>query len=350
MIEDKKYCMSSFLQFRTVPDDTKCFKEGVIPNLYDVSKLDRKLIHDSIELEELIASYMNAWTKDGKAALCLSGGIDSAVLARYMPDGSTAYTFKCVVPGIEVADESILAAEYCKKYNLKHKIVEIFWEDFEKYTPILIKHKGMPMHSIEVQIFKAALQAKSDGFEKLIFGETADINYGGMSKLMSRDWTIGEFIERYSYVMPYKVLKEYTVVTEPFERFVKDDGYEDVHEFLRTFTLKSSMGSYENSCQCADIEMLSPYLLSKMAVPLDYDRVRRGENKYFIREIFERLYPDYAIPEKLPMPRPMNEWFRDWKGPVRPEFWPHCTDNMSGDQKWLVWCLEKFLNMIDGCE
>ena len=66
-----------------------------------------------------------------------------------------------------------------------------------------------------------------------------------------------------------------------------------------------------------------------------------------IREIFERLYPDYEVPEKIPMPRPVNEWFKDWKGPTREEFWPNCTENMKGDQKWLVWCLEQFLNMIE---
>ena len=47
------------------------------------------------------------------------------------------------------------------------------------------------------------------------------------------------------------------------------------------------------------------------------------------------------------MPRPTNEWFKNWSGPIRSEFYPHCTDTMSGDQKWLVWALEKFLNMYE---
>jgi len=48
------------------------------------------------------------------------------------------------------------------------------------------------------------------------------------------------------------------------------------------------------------------------------------------------------------MPRPVNEWFADWVGPTRPEFIPHCTDDMTGDQKWMVWCLERYLNIIEG--
>ena len=69
--------------------------------------------------------------------------------------------------------------------------------------------------------------------------------------------------------------------------------------------------------------------------------------KYLVREIFRRLYPNFVIPPKTPMPRPMNEWLKDWEGPKREEFWPHCTEGMTGDQKWLVWCLEKFLDMCD---
>lgn len=34
MVVDKKYCMSSFLMFRTIADDTKCFKEGMTPQIF----------------------------------------------------------------------------------------------------------------------------------------------------------------------------------------------------------------------------------------------------------------------------------------------------------------------------
>ena len=80
---------------------------------------------------------------------------------------------------------------------------------------------------------------------------------------------------------------------------------------------------------------------------IDYARIRAGENKYFVREIFSRLYPGVRIPAKLPMPRPMNEWMKGFKGPVRREFLPHCTDTMNGDQKWLVWALERYLDLLE---
>ena len=57
--------------------------------------------------------------------------------------------------------------------------------------------------------------------------------------------------------------------------------------------------------------------------------------------------PPNVIPITISMPRPLNEWMKDWCGPIREEFWSHCTDGMTGDQKWYVYVLEQFLNMID---
>lgn len=290
---------------------------------------------------------MQEWTKDGKAALALSGGIDSAILAKYMPRGSTAYTFQCIVPGAEVTNEVPQARKYAEENHLHHEVIEIYWEDFERYAPILMNHKGAPIHSIEVQIYKAALKAKADGFDRLIFGESADANYGGHSMLLSKDWTFGEFISRYSYVIPYQILKNPIMIFEPILKYTSNNNRVNVHEFMRNFYIKESTGSYINACECAEIGVSMPYYHTLLTSPLDYGRIRSGENKYVVRELFQTLYPKWTIPSKTPMPRPMNEWMTNWSGPTRPEFWPRCTDSLTGDQKWLVWALERFLNMID---
>lgn len=345
MIVDKRYCMSSFLMLRTIADHDHTFQEGIDPELFEID-YDRIPVKTGEELEEALRIQTEEAAKDGKAALALSGGIDSAILAKFVPKGTVAYTFKCVVPGIEVTDETASARRYAEECGLEHRVVEVYWEDYEKYVPLLMKHKGAPLHSIEPQIFKASLTARNDGFERMIYGETADTNYGGFSGLLSRDWTFGEFVDRYSHVLPYKVLKDPEMILEPYRQYEKD-GYVDVHEFNRNVFYTESMGSYTNACDTAGIDLVTPYATTIMDVPLDIERVRKGENKYMIREIFERLYPDFEVPEKIPMPRPVNEWFKDWKGPEREEFWPHCTEGMTGDQKWLVWCLERFLNMIE---
>ncbi len=72
------------------------------------------------------------------------------------------------------------------------------------YTPLLMRHKGAPIHSIEVQIYKAAFMARQKGFTKMIFGENADIIYGGMDGLLSKDWLFGEFVKDILILCPIK--------------------------------------------------------------------------------------------------------------------------------------------------
>ncbi len=345
MIEDKNYCMSSYLMFRTIADHERSFSEKLRPVFYD-GRFVRRPVHSPQELEEALRASVQAAAADGKTAIALSGGIDSAILARFMPAGSTAYTFRCVVPGIPVTDETPQAARYAEACGLEHRVVEIRWEDFARYAPRLMRRKGAPLHSIEIQICKAAEQAAADGFTGLLFGESADVNYGGFNGLLGRDWSLQEFAARYSHVMPAAALREPVEVLEPYRRY-ESGGRVDVHEFCRHVFYTESMGSYTNACDLAGVRFLAPFAETYMAEPLDLQRVRAGENKYWVRELFRRLYPDFAVPPKIPMPRPVDQWFADWTGPVRPEFLPHCTDTMTGDQKWLVYCLEWFLNLLD---
>ena len=327
--------ISSFLMYRLI----NAYESNIIRDFFP----HRIPIEDSFELETYLRKRVETICKKNNAALALSGGIDSAILAKFMPGGSMAYTFKCVVPGVDVLDESPIAARYAKECGLQHKVVEIYWEDFEQCTDRLMQRKGAPIHSIEIQIYKAAAMAKEDGIETLIFGEAADAVYGGQSNILSRDWTIQEFIKRYSYIMPDTVLESPEYPIETYKRWERE-GMIDPYSFMSNEYIKESVGSYLNATAEAGIDCLIPYAETYLSRPIDYGRIRRGENKYLVREVFQRLYPDFDVPMKIPMPRPMNEWLRDWEGPRRKEFIPHCIDSMNGDQKWMVWCLERFLN------
>ena len=284
MIVDKIYCMSSFLMLRTISDHNHTFKDGIIPCFFEENK-DRTPVKNSIELENILRQEINSACINGKAALALSGGIDSAILAKYMPRGSVAYTFKCVVPGLEVVDETLAAARYAKECGLEHRVIEIYWDDMITLAPELMKHKGAPIHSIEVQICKAAQQAKRDGFDTLIFGESADVNFGGQDGLLSKDWTVPQYIERYSYVLPYKAIKNAKIITEPFERW-SHDGFIDAHEFNRHAYYLESMGSYQNATDVGGIKLSAPFTKTYMGIPMDYQRVLNGEYKFLVRVVF----------------------------------------------------------------
>ena len=344
-VVDKPYCMSSFLMYRRVVDQQKCFVKDERPKTIS---LDWKKIpiYTAQELENHLRLRVQEITKNGSAALALSGGIDSAILAKFMPKGSTAYTFKCVVDGKEVIDESIQAGKYARECGLKHKIIEVHWSDMERTAPILMKHKKAPMHSIETQIYLGGLEAKKDGFSSIIYGETADVNYGGLSNILSKDWTTGEFIDRYAYLKPWYVLKNPKVDFSPVLDYV-NNGYVDVHKYLSRFDIIESLNSYHNACEVAGIKFEAPYADTYLAVPLDYKRIREGDNKYLIREIYQKLYPGWDVPKKIPMPRPMDEWLANWEGPIRSEFIQGCQEKLTGDQKWLTYSLERFLDLLD---
>ena len=342
----KNFCMNSYLIFRYIFDRKYCFNENFPCNIASLD-FDRKPIKTTDELIEAISETMNKISAGKDIALALSGGIDSAILARFMPEGSKAYTFRCVVPDKKVVDESEQAAVWARMNNLDHEIINITWEDILSVINKLMKHKGAPIHSIEAQIYIAAKKAKDAGATKFIFGENADIIYGGMDGLLKKNWLYGEFIDRYMYVNPYHVLNnDPQIILEPFKEF-ESEGHIDGYNFINKYFRQEALGTYNNACETAGIEFVAPYSLTKLDVPIDCQRIRHGDTKYLIREAFAKLYPHTEIQAKIPMPRPMNEWLLKWSGPAREEFIPHCTDNMTGDQKWMVWCLERFLNMLD---
>lgn len=301
-------------------------------------------VKNSEELLEALRKFTSEAAADGKAALALSGGIDSAILAKFMPKGSKAYTFRCVVPGVKVIDETERASLIAELCGLEHEVINIYWSDVKSAIDDLMRHKGAPVHSIEAQIYIAAQKAKREGFTKFILGENADIIFGGMNGLLAKDWLIGEFIDRYTYVMPYKVLREPVMNLAPFYEFEKD-GHIDGHEFINKYFRQEALGTYNNACKTAGVKFVGPYSLTRLEAKIDYARIRNGDTKYLVRECFRKLYSDLEMPEKIPMPRPVNEWFKNWEGPKRPEFYPHCTDNLTGDQKFMVWCLERYLNL-----
>lgn len=218
------------------------------------------------------------------------------------------------------------------------------WSDFEELTPEILKADGVPFHSIEVQLLKAAKYAKSQGIERIIIGDSADYVYGGMDKLLTSDWNTEAFIKRYNYIEPSEALVDYVDVKDEYSKYKREDNTIDVWKLMNEDMLLESLNSYTNAFSIAGIEYLDPYSYTKMAEPLDLNRVRNGEPKYMIRELFSKRYPEIPVPTKIPMPRATTQWLKDYKV-TRPEFIPNCTENMTGDQKWLCWCLEQFLNM-----
>jgi 7-cyano-7-deazaguanine synthase in queuosine biosynthesis len=340
---DKIYAMSSFLQFREVYGSEVKFSDYLgFPRKKEITQMEKQSIESANALLAYFEKQVPLWAADGKTAILLSGGMDSAIVARYMPEGSMAYTLKCIVTGRKVIDETATAAEYCKTSNLNHKIVEVYWEDYERFSPALMKRKNAPIHSIEVQLYKAALQAKTDGFERVLVGDSADMVFGGLDGFLKKDYTFGEFVDRFAYVLPYKVLKKAMFISEPYAKWTRN-GFVDGYGYMNDVFSSESTNSYVNACEAADMTVIDAYLPLTHNIKADITQIRNGLSKPIVRDAFRLAYGKNA-PEKIPLPRPMSEWLENWQGPKRPEFWENCHVNMTGDQKYYVWILERFLD------
>lgn len=347
---DKNFCMSSYLAFRYIEDPDKEFADGIKHTADSVFNGGDKIPVKTAD--DIADAYRKLFDekKDVNLGILLSGGMDSACLAAFMKPGSNAYTFRFL--GGEFGDADMKRARlYAEKYDLNLHYVDIDWSVVEKNLPILMKRKGAPLHSIEPQIMEGALQAKKDGVEMMVAADGSDLVFGGMDKMLSRDWDFDDWVDFYTFCDPAKVLKEPVSMQYLFERYRLPDNKIDYLRFIEEVFGFESSGSYCNACICADMKyqpFYDPSGMVVMAEPLDLQRVRNGESKYLIRELFRKCYPDIPVPEKIPMPRPVDAYFKDWEGPTRPEFKDHLDmSQFTGNQKWQIWCLEQFLNMIE---
>lgn len=132
-----------------------------------------------------------------------------------------------------------------------------------------------------------------------------------------------------------------------FEKYKLPNGKADFLSCIKNELAITSSGAYFNAFRNAGLEFLDPYACMKMKEPLDLTRVRNGDSKYHIRKLFSKRYPEMEVPVKIAMPRAVDQWMAEWTGPVRSEFKPNCIEGMTGKQKFQVFALERFLNLLD---
>lgn len=340
---DKEYCMSSFLALRYVARRDVAWAQNILPTFQSRDFNKSTIVYNADDINKSIESQLKNidLTKTG---IMLSGGMDSAILATYLPKGVKAYTMRTTADGsINEVDQAQKYAEIC---GLNLTVVDISWEDYQNAIPILAKHKKSPFHSIEPQIYKTLTLMKNDGLEYVLCGENADTIFGGMDGLLSRDWEYTDFINRYNYIDPSMILKNPVNTNDIYIPYKKDNGI-DAFEFISHVFAEESLNSYLNVSNTIGIKLVAPFANMKMGCKIDLERIRNGESKYLIRELFAKRYPGLTPNKKIPMPRAVGIWLKDWQGPQRAEFKSFDITELKPDQKWLVYILEEFLNLLD---
>jgi hypothetical protein len=200
---------------------------------------------------------------------------------------------------------------------------------------------------VEVGLYLAARRAVADGISTLIIGNGADSTFGGLDKLLSRDWTPEQFVARYTFLDPRCALRAAADLWAVFAPYAHGDRF-DTAGFLKVVHGTGIIQAFDNALQAGGCRTVEPYERLCLDRPLDLARIRGGESKYLLRSVFARLYPGLELPGKIPFARPMDAWLADWPGPRRPEFRPDLNvASLSGEQRWLLYCLERFLERLN---
>lgn len=339
---DRAYAASSYLALRYVAKPDVAWAEGVIPTWPDES-VARTTVETSDDIEHVLRAACGSI--GGRCGLLLSSGIDSAILAALLPADVPTYTVRFDAPG--AVEEVAPAAEYARRLGKRHRTITVTWRDYVACMPTLMRHKRSPLHAVEVGLYCAARAAAAEGIDTLVVGNGADSTFGGLDKLLSRDWLFNDFVARYTFLDPARVLRAPVSMRELFLPYQRGD-LADVQGFLATVHGRGIIQAFANALDCAGCQMVAPFETMHLGVPLDLARIRAGEPKYLLRALFTRLYPGVPMPAKVAFARPMDAWLRGWSGPRRDLFRDDLElASLTGEQRWLVYCLDQFSQILE---
>jgi len=338
------YSLNSFLTFRFVYGN-KDWKKGLIPYSPKINNLEKYLVDSSEDIIQSIDKVISEIDLN-KTALLLSGGIDSAIIASFLNEGMSAYTIKFVAEN--AIDETDIASIYAQEYNLNHKIISISFSEYMSVVDTLIEKKRSPLHPIEPALYIASKKIKDDGFINILTGCNADGKFGGLDGLLSKDWTLNEFINRYSFLNSKDILRDWYDMSFVYKKY-SDNNYIKIEKFLQDIFGYDTYLAFSNGINSAGCKLIAPFAYLKLKNKLDIQKIRAGESKYLLREVFKEKYKNFnEVPYKIAFARPMDQWLVDWQGPTRKEFRKNIDiSKYSGNQKWLIYCLEYFLNYFD---
>lgn len=334
-------CISCFLRYRSFPHEITPFKRKKKFNFSESEKIE---IFNELDLLNYFSMYFkNVDFK--KTGIMLSGGIDSCMVAAFMPKGSLAFTIS--YPEMKEKDETERAKFYANKFGLKLIEVDVTFDDIVKYQDELMKNKEQPLSSIEIGMYKMCLEAKKHGLENLLTGMGADGLFGGFFNLLSRQWTNSEFVERFTYIDPNTVLLK----AEDNLTFFKNhfnEPYFNMLNFLDDIESEYSLSYFLNPCETANIKLLAPYENCIRKFNYDFDMIRNGNEKPILRKAFEIKTGFKFEGRKMPFPRPTEYWYTLYKEKLNPIFKKDAYSiAKTPEQKWIIYSANHFINLFE---
>ena len=284
---------------------------------------------------------------NSQIGILISSGIDSATIAKMLPENS--YAFYATYLERDNDPEIEIVRKYCRINKLNLIIVTVSWKDYNDNIDYLMSVKKNPIHPCEIPVYMCCKKAKEMNIKILLSGWGADTHFGGMDKLISKDWKLENFKKRYEYCPRIKENNEH--LDNIYKNFTNNDNKINTQEFL----------TYNYHIMTIKSFFYIPELFGLIHLPLwgnigldhklNIERVRNGEPKYVIAEAFKLLYKNdnIDVTNKIPFTRPTNiymkEHFYDIKYTNKLKEYIN-NNNLSSQQLWMIYTLNRFLRKI----
>ena len=339
MNDSLEFCVGCFLRYRSFPNHVSPIENKRFFNLNKTNVV----ISNKNDLDAYLSKvFENVDIKN--TGIMLSGGIDSALLASYMPSGTIAFTLS--YPESKNRDEVERARFFADKFNLKLVIVEVTFDDVINFQDELMIHKGQPLSSIEIGIYKMCLEAKKYNLKKLVTGMGADGIFGGTFNLMSRDWTNEEFVDRFTYIKPEIIMHNPPNTLMFFEKYYSSP-YFDMYGFLDDVESEYTLSYFLNPCELAEIELVAPYESCVRNFELDRIGMISGKEKILLRNLFKEHNGFDFVGIKYAFPRPIDYWSKMYDESLDSLFIKDAYSKLSNyEQQWILYTTNHFVKLF----
>jgi len=239
----------------------------------------------------------------GEVACCVSGGLDSSLLAAM---AKPKKVYSCVFDD-EKYDErkwAKLVASYIKADFIPVLVTK---ERYLSTLEYLILNKGDGLHPNEPCLYLLARQAKKDGFNIVLSGEGADDIFRGYTDLLENEDKYlkdkDTFLSRYAYARPKNYGLEENIPFREYQQW-------GMEQFILRVHTPGLIERAMSAGKSAGVEFVFPYLLGGLPQLAWETKKEIKHGKKILKETAKGYLPDEIINrKKVGFPIPMEEWF-----------------------------------------
>jgi len=365
---DNEVAWATYLRYGRYPEPEQTFYKGIYPipaghvaeycgggmRLVRWYRFEERVgaygVVDAVEegeYEELLYDALRLrFRSDVELGVCLSGGVDSALLAGLMrrmgQDRVRAYHF---ITGDKRYDERPWVEAFLRHNAMHLEVVQLRMEEVPRLAIEVMRYEDEPYGGIPTLAYSRVFEsARSAGTIVVLDGQGMDEQWAGYD-YYARVGTENDIVvpvqgSADSPVRPQCMVRSFyemaqqTIYPRPFEDELQNLQYRDIFYTKLPRALRFN----DRVSMMWGIELREPFLdyrLVERAFALSVRwKIRDGVHKYLLRKIASRYVPEgVALAPKRAVQTPQREWMREALHPWVEEMIHQALDEYGG--RWL---------------